>query len=221
MEVTKLSNGITFLRDFGLQRTIREINFRIDNLLSEIRYGVDTSGYLESPEPGNAECFAYASVGYAAIRKALTLVPIPERDVSFLDIGAGEGRPCVVAASKHYRRVIGVEISRKLCEDARRNLDGMRGRRTERVEIVESDATQYDIPTDVNLIFIANSFGGSVLVNVIDKIEQTLRRKPRELYVVYFNKIHFEREIAGKQWIERIHESHEYPNFSLAVYRLK
>ncbi len=53
-------------------------------------------------------------------------LPVQYERRSFLDFGSGKGRMVIAAATLPFRRVLGVEISDRLLQEARRNVEAMR-----------------------------------------------------------------------------------------------
>lgn len=211
-----------FLRDFGVGRFAAELHYRFINRYHDWRLGIETRGMVTLAELGihRADSVEYTPIGYAAIHRALRQVPISAPDVSFLDLGSGKGRVIAVAATKPYKKVLGVEISAELNGIARANIGRLRRRRAGHVEIIQSDAADFVIPDDTNVIFLFNPFFGETLARVVDNIRASHRARPRPIYILFFNKIHFERLItdADYGWIRPIHHWHCYPNYSCGIY---
>jgi SAM-dependent methyltransferase len=222
MEVLK--NSVAFARRHGVLRLLREMHYRLDNLWYERRLGVQTTGMVRLTELGirNSEYFEYTPLGYRAIFSALRLVPLAPAELSFLDIGCGKGRALVAAARFPFRRVRGVEISRELLAIAQGNLARMRNRRALDVQVDHCDATTYDIPEDVNVIYVFNSFNGATLQKVVENILASQARRPRTIYLTYFNTVHFEklRRTPDYDWIRPLHVGHFFPNYSFSLYEL-
>jgi hypothetical protein len=82
------------------------------------------------------------------------------------------------------------------------------------------DAADFVLGDDVNLIYMANPFRGETLEKVIRLILASYRSKPRPMYLIYFNKVYFERLLAqpGYDLFERIFLTSYYPNYSCAIY---
>jgi hypothetical protein len=110
---------------------------------------------------------------------------ISERDV-FIDFGSGKGRMVLVAARFPFRRVIGVELSAKLNEVARENLERNRSRLIcPDVALITADAGSYEIPDDVTVAYFANPFGPPLFGEVIDRLRASLERNPRRFALIY------------------------------------
>lgn len=112
-----------------------------------------------------------------------------------LDIGCGAGRVVVGAMGRPFGRVIGIEIDPAFAELATRNVAHRRRPRT-RGEIVVADATQYEIPTDVTVVYLYNPFQGDVFARTLDRIIDSHAAAPRELRLVYANPVEHDLVLA-------------------------
>lgn len=213
-----------FLREFGAKRFVLELDYRFINNYHDRRLGIETSGMVRLAELGidREDSVEYTPIGYSAIHHALKRIPISATNISFLDFGSGKGRVIAVAATHPYRKVLGVEISADLNNLARVNIGRMRHRKAEHVEIIQSDAADFVVPGDVNVIFLFNPFFGKTLKKVVDNVLASYTARPRLVYIIFFNKIHFEQIIkdAGHERIRPIHHMHFYPNYSCGIYAI-
>jgi SAM-dependent methyltransferase len=217
-------HAISYLVEFGPVRFMQETNYRLVDHWHERRLGVETGGHVRLPELGidNKEFHEYATIGYYAIRSAIRRIPLPHKTVSFLDYGSGKGRAVVVAAMFPFRKAVGVEISEQLNTVAKANISRMKHRKAEIVQVVTSDAVDFVVSDDVNLIYMANPFRGATLQKVVANILASYRANPRPMYVIYFNKLHFEQLIAqpGYELIKLYHLTSFYPDYSCGTYVL-
>lgn len=202
----------------GLGGFARELKHRFTERLVETFFRVETQACLSSTELGfvDNEYNGYQAIPYAALATAMKALPLRASEVSFLDIGCGKGRPMIVAAVCGCRTLRGVDLAPNLVAAAQRNL----ARYSAQVE--PADATTYAIPTDVNVVFLANSVSGEALAKVAQNIRDSYARAPRPLYLLYFNADWFERFLAGavpgfnKRWWGRY-----YPgDFLWAIYEV-
>jgi predicted RNA methylase len=217
-------NALEFIGRHGVLGFAHELRYRASNRWHERRLGVDTSRMVLLADLGihNGELVEYTPIGYASLYQALRRIPLAPAEVSFVDFGAGKGRAVVVAGTFPFRKVIGVELSPQLVELARVNVRRMRHRQAGSVDVVLADATRFAIPNDVNVIYFFNPFLGTVLRQVISNILASYEARPRTMYIVYFNTIHFERlrKEAGYDWIRLVHSAQVYPNYSMGIYQI-
>jgi SAM-dependent methyltransferase len=129
----------------------------------------------------------YEPSGWRSFKRAMKGVKVSSSD-TFLDIGCGKGRVVEQAARRPFRRVLGVELSTELAEQARELAEGERDRRRcGSVEIVAADITTWRIPDDVTVIYVYNALSGDALVAMLDRIAESARRAPRPLLMLYVN----------------------------------
>lgn len=109
---------------------------------------------------------------------------------TLLDYGSGRGR-VLLQAARFYRfgRVIGVELDESEAAVARANLAVLEsGRlRCPDVEIVIADATTWPVPDDVTYVYMFNPFWGDTFQAVLERICESLDRRPRALKLIYAN----------------------------------
>jgi SAM-dependent methyltransferase len=164
--------------------------------LAERRYRIRTSDVIELDELGIAarDRIRHKPTPWFALRRALPPRSVGPDDV-FIDLGSGMGRVAFQAALRYpFKRVIGVELSRRLHETAVENIARNRDRlRCRDVQLVCSDVLHYDIPDDVTVVFFNNPFTGEIFVAAIDRLLASIDRTPRQVRVVYFNPIEHER----------------------------
>lgn len=116
------------------------------------------------------------------------------------------GRAVVLAATRPFGRVYGVEIDPALASIAREQVANARSRgrlRARTVEIVETDATTWALPPDVNHVFLFNSFTGVILDRVLERVRESVRAAPRELVIVYGQPVADPDPLAEVPWLER------------------
>jgi SAM-dependent methyltransferase len=171
----------------GLRRTARRQLSRLRWRMLEYRMGVHTGGSIDPCLLGHSPSgFGYQPIDYGTFQSALQRVPIDPRQSVFLDYGCGKGRALLLAARLPFRRVLGVEISPELCDQACANV-----RRARRflvcpdVQVVRADATEYIPPDDVSVVFLYNPFDEQVVRLVLDRLNESLSRRPRPLHIVY------------------------------------
>jgi hypothetical protein len=125
----------------------------------------------------------------------------PGQDV-FVDYGAGRGRAVVLAATRPFRRVLGVEVRAEFAADARANLRrAARRLRCPQVEIVEANATDVGVPDDATLLHFFDPFAGTTLERLVDEIPASLRRHPRTVTILFADDHHLVELMPTRPWI--------------------
>jgi SAM-dependent methyltransferase len=178
------------VRTEGLWGTLQYARHWVGDKYGENKLRIDTSGVsshaeagVENPDPNWR---SYEAASYSHVRNSILQAGIRPHEDVFLDYGSGRGRPCLIAATYPYRKVIGIEISPALVSDASDNLERARPMLVcQNVEFVCTDATTYELPDDVTVIFLYNTFGGEVFRKVVENIRESARRAPRPLRVIY------------------------------------
>ena len=171
---------------------IRSARQRMSRLLFDRRYGVETSEFAHLDQFGLAhhERVYYSPANWGTLRRALPAHEVCADDV-FVDLGSGKARMVLEAAARFpFRKVIGVELTEELTEVARANLASTRLRvRSDRVDLVQSDVLDYQIPDDVTVVFLNNPFRGEIFAAAITNLLASVDRNPRPVKVVYFNPV--------------------------------
>jgi SAM-dependent methyltransferase len=129
----------------------------------------------------------YEPSGWRSFKRAMRGVKVGPSD-TFLDIGCGKGRVVEQAARRPFKRVLGVELSVELAEQARQLAERERDRRRcGSVEIFAADITTWQVPDDVTVIYVYNALSGDALVAMLDRIAESAGRAPRRLLMLYVN----------------------------------
>jgi SAM-dependent methyltransferase len=121
--------------------------------------------------------------------KAMNMLPFRLSDKVFLDIGSGKGRALILAAEAGFRKVIGIEYANELNDIAHTNIERVRDRfpNTE-FQLQEGDALKYDIPEEVDVIYLFNPFDEAATKALLEKLKPVFgRQKP--IFLIYVHPI--------------------------------
>jgi 16S rRNA G966 N2-methylase RsmD len=182
-----LTNFASQVRTRGILSALQSLFRRARIRFEEWRFGIYTDTTIEPMELGihNVESKHYGATDYASIHKIMRALEIDPSAHVFLDFGAGMGRAMILAARYPFRKVLGVEIAGELTRIAEQNFKRCRSRlRCRNPQIVTCDATKYQIPPDVSVVYFNNPFFGKILAAVLDNLRASLVATPRELHVV-------------------------------------
>lgn len=158
---------------------------RLHSRWLEWRLGIHTRGSIDASQLGaTGVCFGYQPVDYHSFMTAMRHVDAGPDDV-FADYGCGMGRAVVLAARHRLRRVFGVELSPELCEIARENLRRASPRLKTAAEIHCADATRFVTPDDLTLLMMFNPFSADVMQAAMERVRESLARRPRRLQIIY------------------------------------
>ena len=156
-------------------------------------HGTDTSGFVSSEsipaaEAARAHAIFYAGSQPSVLRKALGML-LPLESFTFVDLGCGKGRALLVASEFPFKDIVGVELSPKLAEVARRNAATVARRFPERtpVGVTVADASSFPLPAGDLVLFLYHPFGAELVARVVDSVEAALAVEERRIYVVYYN----------------------------------
>jgi cyclopropane fatty-acyl-phospholipid synthase-like methyltransferase len=156
---------------------------------------VQTSGLVQRPRAAAQivgeirDSHMYGPVRVANAHAALRDLPLGGGDYSrytLIDMGSGKGRVLFVAAEYPFRKVMGVEFSNALHDDAVANLKRYKfsRRRCGDIEPVHADAREFEFPDDNLVIYLFNPFGPEVMERMLANLERSLDRHPRHAIVV-------------------------------------
>ena len=216
------ANAIRFMRKTGIRAFAKELRRRAYSAYWERRLNVATADLDSSQmQEHRTDAKEYFPIGYEHVFWALSRIPFPEQEIVFVDFGAGRGRAVAAAASRRFKRVIGVEFDQKLVEAARKNIAGMKARKAGEVLIHAGDAMEFMLPDDANVIYFFNPFEGETLACVTAKLKAFQAEKQRELFVIFFNHKHFEHLVRNEKWITTLEVREFYPSTSCALYRVR
>ena len=149
---------------------------------------------------------------------ALQEVPLDLHDFTFVDLGSGKGRTLLMASDYPFRRIVGVELLPVLHRIARENLGKYRSeaQRCFALEPVCADAADFPFPGEPLVIFLFNPFPEAVLGRVVAKLEQSLRKNPRAVYVIYHNPL-LEHVLAQNAALRKIAGAQQYSVYASRV----
>jgi SAM-dependent methyltransferase len=165
------------------ERWDRRVTRRVLDLRFDRRLG--TATHAVEPEHFHPDRVPYQPSDWQSLRRALRVRPAGADDV-FVDFGSGKGRVVLEAARLPFRRVVGVEISAKLNDVARANVERERHRLAcKDVQLVTADAAAFDVPDDMTFAYFFHPFAGETFREVVGNIVRSLERRPRTVTLVY------------------------------------
>ncbi len=128
---------------------------------------------------------AYEATPRRVIGWVQNLLPRDVANWSFIDVGAGRGRVVAAAASYSYRQVLGVGFAAELQRDARRYIASMpaEGRMACEVDVIEADATTFEIPAGPCFFYLYNPFDAPVLRKFLANVIASHQDQPRQIRI--------------------------------------
>lgn len=174
-----------------LRKLWRPIGVVVD-ALTDIHYGVQTGGYhpLAKILPAGHEakyCVWYQPTPWFVARIAIQHLPINFGQFWFVDYGSGKGRVILVASTFPFRRVVGVELSSILHNQALRNIRTWTAMKRHKVvpESICMDARDFDPPFEPVVAFFFTPFKGPVFEAVISKFARPERMRIPTIITYY------------------------------------
>jgi SAM-dependent methyltransferase len=195
--VDRMSNPDGRSRLIDILRYRQRFEERLEVIESEAPfdelYGVDTARSVELWDlPDGNELLLGRNARYSVsptrtVRNVLANCEVDFESTAFVDMGSGKGRVVLIASEYAFRRVIGVEASEHLCQIARTNAEIYRrsGADTAPIEIVNADATKFDIPADASFFYFYEPFSTDVCSEVLARIEDSITSFPRPVTLCF------------------------------------
>ena len=157
-----------------------------ESFLGDLFLNVNTRGPIHFAEERgiNRDAFNFETIAHTTIMKTIRLVRPKSDDVVFV-LGSGKGRAVCHFARQPVRKVVGIELSRELCEIARVNAAKLRSPRAP-IEIRHGDAAVADL-SEGTIFFMFNPFGENTLRQVLGNIQNSNSYFDCEVRVIYMN----------------------------------
>ena len=161
----------------------------------EKKYCINTTGAdelfkLEKQGIDISHATIYMPVTYNLIEEIFQQLSGATRN-HFLDIGCGKGRALCIAAHSGFKQVTGLDFSKTLCDAAKENLIKTRHQISGlHFKIINNDAFYFEIPGDVDCIFLFNPFDEIIMSAVVNNIFESLHSNPRKIKIIYVNPLH-------------------------------
>lgn len=209
-----------------IRRLGRSLGRKLGHLSADFYYervlGIRTQGFIGLDQLGLKDdgSSPYGPTDWFSLKNILRHHAISAAD-SFLDMGCGKGRALIIAAGFPFKRIIGVDVSSALCEQARTNA----ARACLSVDVINADAASFSIPTEVTVIFLSNPFDGKIFDGFLTKLKASLEALPRELTLIYQHPICHEQVLSSGLFEEinvrpaRYRDNYKVYRFSPAIAR--
>ncbi len=210
---TSVADLWEFLRDSTPERKRRRYGdvehdweCRVDTTSATVGWRDRLLGVLHSPyQPSEPGLF----------HDMLASLRIDYRNFTFIDLGSGKGRVLLLASDYPFRRIVGIELLPSLHGIAQENLRNYKSdkQRCFIVESVCSDAREFVFPMEPTVLYLFDPLPASGLSVVIANLEQSLRKQPREFYVLYHNPV-LEHALGKSSLLRKIGGTHQYSVFA-------
>ena len=202
MEISREPMGLWGrFRKSGLGRSAMQFVRRaIDNTV-ESYLRIDTTGNTTDRGGGvHGDSNHYEPLDYPLLRRCVKALDLRPDDVVY-EIGCGMGRALALFARRRIAKCVGVELSERLAERAKKNMETLRGRRAWDLDVITGDAALVDYG-DGTAFYIFNSFGPTTLHTVLERIRSSTKDRPRRIRIIYVNPMH-EDVFESSGWLKR------------------
>ena len=160
------------------------------------KLGIFTCG--REPVTEKHDSIPYIPASYHRIFMVLQILNLNKNDV-FFDLGCGKGRVLFCATSFQLKKIVGVELRQALVENARENYQHLKLKKTP-VIIIQTDAARANLD-EGTAFFMYDPFGYETLEQVLQNLEESLRRFPRQIKIAYVNARYRER-LDALPWLK-------------------
>ena len=126
--------------------------------------------------------FPYEATPYLVLERLLEYNYISKKDL-LIDFGCGKGRVDFFFSSNTKCKSIGIEFSKILYDRAIKNKESSN---LNRVEFINTDAKDYQIPDDASRFYFFNPFSIDVLKIVLKRINESYKKTKREILLLFY-----------------------------------
>lgn len=161
-------------------------------------FGINTTGLIRATELDGVGAHQDEAYHYWPTRKVdfeqvmSALGDLDHRNYTFVDLGSGKGRVVLLAAALPFKKVIGVESSPILVDQAKKNAAAYSGPiRCAEVEFALADAAEFTPPDGGDLVvYLFDPFGPRVLAKVLENLKPRAGRPERNVFLLYYSPTH-------------------------------
>lgn len=197
-----LKEFVTTLKTKGLKESwargwghVKRKTLTYGDVLFDLKHGVDTCGQksildLDIDPSVKANSISYEPSPVKVVRSILEGLSITHPDFTFVDFGSGKGRVLLLASEYPYKKIIGVELSRRLHEIAEGNITKWRSASPKSLDVasVNMNALEFTLPDEPLVLFFFTPFLGAVFAGVVNKIRANLHGSKHPVYIVYYGR---------------------------------
>lgn len=198
LQVTNVSGrALRSIRKSGLRATLEVAVASVLDLTFDWRYGTETRRVVwntdfEAGLENRDHAFSYQATKAKPFLDLMLRLPLPPRS-TFVDVGSGKGKVLLLASQlPTMARVVGLELSPLLCEQARRNVRIFEksGKLRAPILVIAADASSRVPEASENVFFLYNPFDGTVLSAFLLRLRESLAASPRQVWILYSVPVH-------------------------------
>lgn len=210
------------LKRDGAALVARSLVARLADAIRDNAHEIQTDGIIPIAwlAGENREFHDYFPTSSWAFRGLMKHLPADAFAGDFIDIGCGLGRALIMAADCPFPSLLGIDISDRLVETARRYVEiAVPSKRANDIRFQVADATKAPMGETATLFYFCNPFRGEPLIANLQNIAASVDRAPRNAYIVFNNTRHIGQIESRLNWLEpRLRIRFEHP---CAIYAIK
>lgn len=177
-------------------KVVESLRARIERRF-DARYGIDCVDWIPVSEltvasPNKGLANIYGPTPAWLMPRFLRSIPEDLSRFTFVDFGSGKGRALLLAGLHPFRKVVGLEFSRELHQEAVANIERLRAAgtlRCEDVQSIEADVLDYELPDGPCVLYTFNPFSAAVMGPLLERVAQSYRANPRPIYFIYYDSV--------------------------------
>lgn len=170
----------------------------LQEIKGEKKYQINTSAPIElinlTIKTGDlTKSSRYEAVNFFILEALLQKMRASTNETSFTDLGCGKGRAMVVAAHYGFTKIKGIDFAKEVCVAAEENMKAVK-RKLPAIQytIFCDDVLNYTIQKDESVFFMFNPFNEDIIHVLLEKIEASIAKHPRTIYILYVSPKHIE-----------------------------
>jgi precorrin-6B methylase 2 len=160
---------------------------RFSELYYDNKFNIRTSGKVFNTDESDKSHFQdeteYMPSSYPDLKRVLTHLNLQPDDV-FVDIGCGKARAVFLASTYHIKKATGIELRKPVFDEALKNSQTIRFKKSE-ISLFHGDATKFNWD-EMTVFYFFNPFGINTFRQVIESIHESVKKKPRQIKLVYY-----------------------------------
>lgn len=177
--------------------SVSEIKSRKKEEEFDKNFGVETSkireiGSLDVPIEFARLSVRYEPTSVEFFTKMIEALDIKFNRYVFVDYGSGKGRVLLLASRYNFKNIIGVELSKELHQISKKNILQYKDskQRCPRIKPICCNAIDFIPPDEPLICFFYNPFSESVLREVVNRLEQSIEKNYRPVYILYLDPVY-------------------------------
>ena len=165
---------------------------------------------------------AYQPTDPAAFHQMMAALPIDFSEFTFIDIGSGKGRTLLMASEYPFQKIVGVELMGELHRAAEENVGAYESRPDRAgahqtvIETMCMDAREFVFPDTPLVVYLFNPLPEVAFRRVMQNLEQSWKRAPRPVWVVYHNPV-LDNVLTSSDFLEKTVGTHQYRIYRTAL----